>query len=173
MSKDKWHLFPNEEPPKGKKLLVTEESAFSVGKFVSLKWWRSGSKEWFPDSWFATQTAWMQAPDPFVPKERKNRRRKRMTKANWHPFPQEKPDKEGFYLVTIKNNSTGTVTIDINFWGVHSFPKQIAGWHERQPVLFATEKGYGDPHAKPPSSSCLLSPPSTGKELAIGRMRPC
>lgn len=44
-----------------------------------------------------------------------------MTKANWHPFPQEKPDKEGFYLVTIKNNSTGTVTIDLNFWGVHSF----------------------------------------------------
>lgn len=124
MSKAKWNPFPDEEPPKGKKLLVTEESAFSDGKFVSLKWWRSGSKEWFPDSWFATQTAWMQAPDPFVPKERKNRRRKRMTKANWHPFPQEKPDKEGFYLVTIKNNSTGNLTIDLNFWGVHSFWSQ-------------------------------------------------
>mgnify|MGYP000301432249 CR=1 FL=1 len=47
-----------------------------------------------------------------------------MSKAKWHPFPREKPDKEGFYLVTIKNNSTGTVTIDLNFWGVHSFWSQ-------------------------------------------------
>lgn len=47
-----------------------------------------------------------------------------MSKAKWHPYPQKKPEKEGFYLVTIKNNSTGTITIDLNFWGVHSFLSQ-------------------------------------------------
>lgn len=43
-----------------------------------------------------------------------------MSTIKWHPFPQEKPETEGFYLVTIRNETTGAATIDLDHWGIHS-----------------------------------------------------
>lgn len=43
-----------------------------------------------------------------------------MSTIKWHPFPQEKPETEGFYLVTIRNETTGAATIDLDHWGIHT-----------------------------------------------------
>ena len=73
-----------------------------------------------------------------------------MTEALWHPFPQEKPKDDGFYLVTTRNEITGTITIDLNHWGDHKlnaepefFPHKnfsILAWTEL-PVPFSPPVG--------------------------------
>lgn len=45
---------------------------------------------------------------------------RKMNITKWHPFPQEIPEADGFYLVTSKNETTGAVTIDLNHWGFHT-----------------------------------------------------
>lgn len=68
MSTNKWHPFPDEEPPEGKKLLVTWIDNLGKNRVVTLGVW--GDKEkgglfHHPYDWLATPIAWMLCPEPY------------------------------------------------------------------------------------------------------------
>ncbi len=99
-----------------------------------------------------------------------------MNTTKWHPLPQEKPEKEGFYLVTSKNETTGAVTIDLNHWGFHTpggepdfFPHKgysILAWAEQPKPYEPPEPEDNHPDAVA-ARAYTAGDPETVKRLTI------
>ena len=86
-SKIVWHKYPQEDLPMIGRYFLTIRGHY--GNFVDI-FRISPEKEWMRKF----VVAWAELPEKYDKRKTKN------VKFNWHPYPEEIPSKNGYYLTT-------------------------------------------------------------------------
>ena len=114
-----WHKYPQEDLPMIGRYFLTIRGHY--GNFVDI-FRISPEKEWMRKF----VVAWAELPEKYDKRKTKN------VKFNWHPYPEEKPEEFGNYILTVKNKKKRNISTSHWFNNTRDFcnedDEQILAW---------------------------------------------
>lgn len=120
-TKVKWHPYPQEDLPMIGPYFLTIRGC--NGNYVNI-FRISPEKEWMRKFIIA----WAELPEKY------DKRKTRNAKFKWNPYPEEKPDKVGYYLLTVESKKKRYISTSHWFNDIFEFLNEddeaILAWAE-------------------------------------------
>ena len=113
-TKVKWHPYPQEDLPMIGLYFLTIRGC--VGNYVNI-FRISPEKEWMRKF----IVAWAELPEKY------DKRKTRNAKFKWNPYPEEKPEEFGNYILTVKNKKKRNISASHWFNDVCEFLNENEG----------------------------------------------